>query len=120
MKLRDIIKEIIREKVHIQHPTPRVSKDDDLRGYTVTGTELDPETGKSTTHLSAEPSLLKYAKEIRLMKKEMKYFALMDDTSPLTPYFKAEANSIIASLNNAEGKLRDLYSKMKVAGKFKE
>jgi hypothetical protein len=66
---------------------------------------VDPETGRDTTYLTAEPSLLKFAKEIRRMKKEMRYFALLDDSKPENAYFKAEANSIIASLNNAEEKL---------------
>jgi hypothetical protein len=126
MKLTDIVKEMLDEAIHVQTPQPRIPDNDDDSGpvgYRVKSIQVDPHTGRSETELEPEPSLLKMAKEIYRMKQEMKYYVLLDTTKDdpdIANYLQAEAKSIITSLQNAEGKIRQLYKQIKASEKFKK
>ena len=116
-------KKILNEDIPKDMKGPDDDEGDNIfnspRGYVITGVETDPTTGRSTTTLAPEPQLLKYAKDIRRMKKDMKYFAMLPDDEDYT-YIKSEAASILTSLNNAEGKLRDLYEKIQWVNSIKK
>ena len=113
MKLLDILKQINEDiSKDILGDEPDENIFNSPRGYVVTKRETDPETGRSSTELAPEPQLLRYAKDLRRMKKDMKYFSMLPDDEEYS-HVKSEAASILTSLNNAEGKMRDLYEKIK-------
>lgn len=119
MKLSKIILEAEKQDL-VPDKDPEKNIFNAPRGYVVTRRYIDPATGKSTTELAAEPQILKYAKELREMKKDMKYFNMLPDNDPDYAYLKSAALSIITSLSNAEGKLRSLYEKIQWIQKFKK
>lgn len=106
----------ILKEVHVEMP-PRQSKIDPTHGYIVKSTEIDPESGKSTTELEPEPKITQFARECGRMVKQLKYYEMMD----LTPENKniiELAMSSVASLRNAEGKLRKLQEMIKAYKEF--
>lgn len=116
MKLKDILKEIIKETIEDDN---MLDKDDDDLDFTTKKSGFDPETQKHTWDVLPQPQLLSYAKEIRKMKRDMKYFNMLPDDDDYA-YIKSEAASIITSLNNAEGKIRDLYEKVQWVNRIRK
>lgn len=116
-KLRNI-KEDKKKGPYIQRPKPGDPEmSNAIPGYAVTKREEDPETGTSTTYLEPEPKLLKWARDIARMKKQLKHYLYLPD-SEKNEIIKNEAKSIFASLKNAEGKLRQLYERIKASKEF--
>ncbi len=100
----------LKEIAYVQKPLPRKHTGPD--GYNITGTETDPVSGKSTTYLESEPKLAGYAKDIGRMIKQLKFYEALP-SSETNNLLKSEARSIIASLRNAEGKMRDFLEKQR-------
>lgn len=119
MKLKKLIEGLFNEDVpkDIGDEDPEENIFNSPNGYIITGKTQDPNINKTSWDLQPEPQLLRYAKEIRRMKKDMKYFAMLPD-EPTYEGIKSIAASTLTSLNNAEGKLRDLYEKVQWINKI--
>lgn len=106
----------ILQEVHVELPKtePRI---DPNHGYIITKKEYDPVSGKHTTELEPEPKLTKFARECGRMVKQLKYYEMMDQT-PSNKSIIELAMSSVASLRNAERKLRKLQEMIKVHKEF--
>lgn len=99
----------IYEDIYAEYPPEKPEQD--IPGYRVTNRSTDAETGRSMTELEPEPKLLAMAKEISKYIKLMKYYQTLPDT-PENDEFRSQVASIVTSLKNSEGKLRNLQFKM--------
>lgn len=108
----------VLKEIHVEMP-PQQPKIDPTHGYIIKNIEVDPESGKSTTELEPEPKLAKFARECGRMIKQLKYYEMMDET-PSNKSIIELAMSSVASLRNAEGKLRKLQELVKAYKEFGE
>ena len=106
----------ILSEVHVELPKQE-PKIDSSHGYIVKSQEVDPVSGKYTTELEPEPKLTKFARECGRMIKQLKYYEMMDST-PENKHIIELAMSSVASLRNAEGKLRKLQEMIKAYKEF--
>lgn len=100
------------EAIHVEKPKskPPEMKVGQQAGY-LSRSETDPETGTSHTFLEPEPQLILMARAIDKSVKELKFYTALPETEN-NEFIKAEAASIISSLRNAGGKIRDLQKKL--------
>jgi hypothetical protein len=115
--------ELIREKIHIDkqfnvNPENEPTGDENpaIPPDYISHTEKD-DTGKEWTVLQNSPDIRKYALEIGRMKKELRYYLNLPDNQA-SKEVKQQIASIMASLSNAEGKLRYFYKIMLAKDKY--
>jgi hypothetical protein len=106
----------ILNEIYVELPQPE-SKIDSDHGYIIKKQEFDPISGKHTTDLEPEPKLTKFARECGRMVKQLKYYEMMDENPSNKPIIEL-AMSSVASLRNAEGKLRKLQEMIKAHKEF--
>jgi hypothetical protein len=102
---------LIQEKIHIDKQfnvnpknEPTGDNDPSLPPDYVLSREKDDQ-GREWTVVNNAPPAKKYALEIGRMKKELRYYLNLPDDQ-VNKEIKQQVASILASLSNAEGKLR--------------